>query len=336
MDRSCSPATKIALFRSLFRGREDVYPRRFVSRKTGKSGYQPACGNEWVQGLCRKPAIKCSACLNQRFLPVTDKVVSWHLTGKDDVGRNFVMGAYPMLLDETCFFLAMEFDKADWQQDVSTVLQTCRRFNIPAALERSRSGRGGHIWLFFEEAIPAALARKMGAFILTETMEQRPDVGLDSYDRFFPNQDTLPKGGFGNLIALPLQIEPREQGNSLFVDDRFNAYPDQWAFLSSVRRVLRSEIERLVHTAECKGRVVGVDFPAYEETDHAPWIAPPSRRRKDTPIPGPLPKTLELTLGNEIYIAKADLVPGLRNRLLRIADFQNPEFYKALANDLCV
>jgi hypothetical protein len=146
-----------------------------------------------------------------------------------------------------------------------------------------------------------------------------------------PNQDTLPKGGFGNLIALPLQNGPREHGNSVFVDDTFNAYPDQWAFLSSVRRILHNEIEELVRTAERKGRVVGVDFPADAEPDHAPWTAPPSRRRKDTPIPGPLPKTLELTMGNEIYIAKADLVPGLRNRLLRIAAFQNPEFYKAQA-----
>ena len=329
MDRSSSPVTKIALFRSLFRGRDDVYPRRFESRKTGKRGYQPVCGNEWVHGLCRKPAIKCTACLNQRFLPVTDEVVSRHLTGKDDVGRDFVMGVYPMLRDETCFFLAMDFDKADWQQDASAVLKTFRRFGIPAAIERSRSGRGGHVWMFFAEAIPAALARKLGAFILTETMEQRPDVGLDSYDRFFPNQDTLPKGGFGNLIALPLQNAPRERGNSVFVDDGFNAYPDQWAFLSSVRRVLRNEIERLVHTAERKGRVVGVDFPADEEPVLTPWRAPPSRLRNDTPIPGPLPKTLELTIGNEIYIAKADLVPGLRNRLLRIAAFQNPEFYKA-------
>jgi superfamily II DNA or RNA helicase/very-short-patch-repair endonuclease len=171
----------------------------------------------------------------------------------------------------------------------------------------------------------------MGAFILTETMEQRPDVGLDSYDRFFPNQDTLPKGGFGNLIALPLQKGPREHGNSVFVDDTFTVYPDQWAFLSSIRRILRNEIEGLVRTAERKGRVIGVDFPDDEELDHTPWTAPPSRRRKDTPIPGPLPKTLELTMGNEIYIAKADLAPGFRNRLLRIAAFQNPEFYKAQA-----
>ena len=329
VDRASSPAAKIALFRSLFRGRDDAYPRRFESHKTGKSGYQPVCGNEWVHGLCQKPALKCSACLNQRRLPVTDEVVSWHLTGKDDVGRDFVMGVYPMLRDETCFFLAMDFDKADWQQDVSMVLQTFHRFSIPAALERSRSGRGGHIWVFFEEAIPATLARKMGAFILTETMEQRPEIGLDSYDRLFPNQDTLPKGGFGNLIALPLQNGPRAQGNSLFVDDRFNPYPDQWAYLSSVRRVRRNEIEGLVGTAESKGRVVGVDFPDDVKADHTPWRAPPSRRVREPPIPGLLPKTLELTLGNEIYIAKADLVPALRNRLLRIAAFQNPEIYKA-------
>ncbi len=329
VDRSCLPATKIALFRSLFRGRDDVYPYRFVSRKTGKSGYQPACGNEWVHGVCRKPAIKCSACINQRFLAVTDEVISQHLTGKDEAGRGFVMGVYPMLLDETCLFLAMDFDKADWQQDVGSVLETYRRFGIPVALERSRSGHGGHIWMFFEEAIPATLARKLGAFILTETMEQRPDVGLDSYDRFFPNQDTLPKGGFGNLIALPLQNGSRKQGNSLFVDETFHAYPDQWAFLSSIRRVSLDEIKGMVQTAERKGLVVGVDFP--EGQDQAPWSAPPSRQRKDTPIPGPLPKTLELMLGNEIYIAKADLVPSLRNHLVRIAAFQNPEFYKAQA-----
>lgn len=331
VDRSCLPATKIAFFRLLFRGRDDVYPYRFESRTTGKSGYQPACANEWLKGVCHKPTIKCSACLNQRFLPVTDEVVSKHLTSKDEAGRDFVIGVYPMLLDETCFFLAMDFDKADWQLDVSVVLETFRRFDIPAALERSRSGHGGHVWMFFEEAIPATLARKMAAFILTETMEQRPDVGLDSYDRFFPNQDTLPKGGFGNLIALPLQSGPRKQGNSVFVDEMFNVYPDQWAFLSSVRRIPRSVIEELAHAAERKGRVVGVDYPVNEESDHAPWTEPPSRRRKNPPIPGPLPKTLELTLGNEIYISKADLVPGLCNRLLRIAAFQNPEFYKTQA-----
>ena len=213
-----SPEAKIALFRSFFRGRDDVYPRRFESRRTGKSGYQPACANEWVRGVCEKPRIKCAECPQRRFLPVTNEVTLWHLSGRDDDGRDFVMGVYPMLQDETCFFLAADFDKSHWQEDARAILETCRSMDLATALERSRSGNGGHVWLFFEEAIPAALARRLGSHILTETMERRPDIGLDSYDRFFPNQDTLPQGGFGNLIALPKQKQPRKRGNSVFVD----------------------------------------------------------------------------------------------------------------------
>src|SRR3989338_11219331 len=204
-----SPTDKIALFRSFFKGRDDVYPRRFENHKTKKSGYAPACGNEWVPGVCAKPKIKCLECPHRRFLPVTNEVVQSHLLGVDSRGRDFVMGLYPMLLDETCFFLVADFDKASWQEDAVAFLRTCQQMNLSAALERSRSGNGAHVWLFFSEAIPASLARRLGAHILTETMEQHPDVGLDSYDRFFPNQDTLPKGGFGNLIALPLQKNAR-------------------------------------------------------------------------------------------------------------------------------
>jgi superfamily II DNA or RNA helicase/very-short-patch-repair endonuclease len=328
-----SPAeAKIALFRSLFRGREDVYPRRFESRKTGKAGYSPICGNEWVQGICEKPRIKCSECPHQRFLPVTDDAIRWHLRGQDNQGRDFVMGVYPMLLDETCFFLAADFDKTTWRDDLTAFWETCRQMNLPVALERSRSGKGGHIWFFFNEAVPANLARKMGAHILTETMERRPDIGLDSYDRFFPNQDTLPQGGFGNLIALPLQKRPRESGNSVFLNEQFAPYPDQWEFLSSIRRISRVEVEERVRLAEAKGQVIGVRLaPQDEEDETTPWMAPPSRRRKEAPIAGPLPKTLDLTLGNQIYIAKEALPPALRNRLIRLAAFQNPEFYKAQA-----
>ena len=174
-----SPAElKIRLFRSLFRGREDVYPRRFESRKTGKSGYAPACANEWVRGICEKPRIKCAECPHRRFLPVTDDVIRWHLSGEDAQREPFVAGVYPLLLDETCFFLAVDFDKANWQDDAAAFLAVCQRLELPAALERSRSGRGGHVWLFFEQAIPAALARRLGSHVLTETMEGRPDVGL--------------------------------------------------------------------------------------------------------------------------------------------------------------
>ena len=328
-----SPAkAKIALFRSLFRGREDVYPRRFESPKTGRAGYSPACGNEWVRGICEKPRIKCSECPHQRFLPVTDDVIRWHLCGQDDNGYDFVMGVYPMLLDETCFFLAADFDKATWQDDAAAFLQTCREMNLPAALERSRSGNGGHVWFFFNDAVPAALARKLGAHILTKTMECRPDIGLDSYDRFFPNQDTLPHGGFGNLIALPLQKQPRALGNSVFLDQRFAPLPDQWEFLSSIRKISRRELEEAVRIAEAKGQVIGVRLaPEGEEDEAAPWMAPPSRRRIEASIRGQLPTSLELTLGNQIYIPKESLPPALRNRLIRLAAFQNPEFYKAQA-----
>nr|AQQ74835.1 hypothetical protein [uncultured bacterium] len=219
---------KIDLFRSLFRGRDDVYARRFESRTTGKSGYAPACANEWVQGICEKPRIKCAECPHRRFFPVTDDAIRWHLSGQDDTGRDFVMGVYPMLLDETCFFLAADFDKSTWKEDAAAFLETCRILNVPGALERSRSGNGGHVWIFFDEAISAGLARKLGSHILTETMECRPEVGFESYDRFFPNQDTIPQGGFGNLIALPLQKHARESENSLFLDGNMVPHIDQW------------------------------------------------------------------------------------------------------------
>ncbi len=325
------PPAKIALFRSLFRGREVVYARRFESRKTGRSGYAPACGNEWVRGICEKPRIKCAECPHRRFLPVTDDVIRWHLSGRDDEDQPFVAGVYPMLQDETCFFLAVDFDKAAWREDATALLETCQRLTLPAVLEQSRSGRGGHVWLFFEDAVSAALARKLGSHLLTETMERRPDIGLDSYDRFFPNQDTLPQGGFGNLIALPLQKQPRERGHSAFLNDQLVPHPDQWACLAAVRKIGRTRVEDIVRDAEHRGRVIGVRLPPADDDEEAPWQSPPSRRAKQSPVLGELPATVNLVLGNEVYIPKDGLVPGLRNRLLRVAAFQNPEFYKAQA-----
>ncbi len=323
------PEAKIALFQSLFRGREDVYPRRFESRRTGKSGYQPACDNEWIRGVCEKPRIKCVDCAHRRLLPVTDQAIRWHLSGRDEDGRNFVMGVYPMLRDETCFFLAVDFDKKHWQKDALAFLATCLGMKLAASLERSRSGHGGHVWLFFSEPIAAGLARRLGAMILTETMERRPDIGLDSYDRFFPNQDTLPQGGFGNLIALPLQKQARECGDTEFIDDAGHPYPDQWVYLQSIGKIDRETIENFVHAAEKKGRIVGVRMALIDD-DAEPWTMLPSGRGLSQGDDG-LPENLELTLGDQIYIPKASLTPGLRNRLIRLAAFQNPEFYKAQA-----
>ena len=328
-----SPAhSKIALFRSLFRGREDVYPRRFESLRTGKSGYAPACANEWRPRVCEKPRIKCAVCPNRQFLPVTDDVIRRHLTGTDDAGEPFTIGVYPMLLDETCRLLAVDFDGKTWRDDASAYLATCTRRGVPAALERSRSGNGGHVWLFFDTAVAAGLARRLGALLLTETMDGRPDLGFRSYDRFFPSQDTLPRGGFGNLIALPLQGKPRKSGNSMFVDTDLNPFNDQWAYLSQLGRVPASRAESLVREAEKDGRVLGVKAVESDELlASAPWKAPPSRRPRDPPVTGPLPEAVEMVLGDGIYIPKQDLPPGIVTRLMRLAAFQNPEFYRAQA-----
>ena len=333
VSRRSSAESKIALFRSLFRGREDLYPRRFESMASGRSGYAPACSNEWRPGVCEKPRIKCADCHNRRFLPVTDQVVRWHLSGADDDGKSFTMGVYPMLLDESCRFLAVDFDGKRWSDDANAYLAICARRGVPATLERSRSGNGGHIWLFFDEAVSAGLARRLGALLLTEAMDDRPDLGFRSYDRFFPSQDTLPRGGFGNLIALPLQREPRKAGNSVFVDADLNPFADQWAHLSQLGRITSKQAESLVEQAEKNGRVLGVRTvtPDDDRFAAAPWNAPPSRRPIEPAVTEPIPDNLEIVLADRVYIPKEDLPPSIVTRLMRLAAFQNPEFYRAQA-----
>lgn len=329
-----SETEKIALFGSLFRGREDVYPRRFESKRTGKSGYQPVCRNEWIRPLCRKPKVKCGECDNRNFEPLTDDVFRNHLTGKnptDRYQREFVIGIYPMLLDETCWFLAVDFDKETWIDDAGAYMKTCDKFHVPAYLERSRSGNGGHVWIFFSQPVPAKLARQLGSFMLTQAMENRPEMGFDSYDRFFPSQDTMPKGGFGNLIALPLQKKAREKGNSIFIDENSEGFADQWLFLSVVQKMSLDLVQSVVENAAHKGGILGVRFVSTEEDEISPWLYSPSGRRPDMVIQGPLPEKIDLVLGNQVFISKEGLPPVLKNRLIRLAAFQNPEFYKAQA-----
>lgn len=325
-----SSQDKIALFRSLFRGRDDVWARRFENRRTGKSGYAPACANEWIRGLCEKPRVKCATCTHRRFLPLTAEVIRRHLSGGDESGTPLIIGLYPMLLDETCFVLAADFDKESWRDDATAFREACHRLGLPVALERSRSGNGAHVWLFFDEPVPAALARQLGAHILTETMERRPEIGFDSYDRFFPNQDTMPRGGFGNLIALPLQKEARERGNTLFLDDDLAPWPDQWAFLSSLPRTGRARVEEVVQRASRAGRVIDLRLPPDDESEAAPWATLSPRRTRRSLLGDP-PESLDLVLADELYVAKEALPPALRNRVLRLAAFQNPEFYRAQA-----
>ena len=325
---------KIKLFRSLFKGREDVFPRRFENIKTGKSGYAPVCRNEWVAGICQKPKIACRDCNFRAFVPVSDEIIRDHLKGNDPndrVGRDFTIGVYPLLTDETCWFLAVDFDKSTWAEDAKAFLDTCVSYQVPAALERSRSGNGGHVWIFFEAPVLAVMARKLGALLLTSTMNWRPEIGLDSYDRLFPSQDTLPWGGFGNLIALPLQKKPRERNNSVFVDQDLNIYPDQWDFLSSIQKMTFHDLERIVKNVQDEGEITGVRAVVLNENEDEPWKLTPSRKHKESPITGPLPEHLDLVISNQIYIEKEGLPAPLRNRIIRLAAFQNPEFYKAQA-----
>lgn len=150
-----------------------------------------------------------------------------------------------MLTDETCLFLCADFDEESFKEDVSAFRKTCEEFDIPVSIEISRSGNGPHAWIFFDKPISASIARKLGSGILTRTME-KSNLSFKSYDRFFPNQDTMPKGGFGNLVALPLQGNARENGNSLFVDESFIPYPDQWAYLSSIQRIPIEKVDNLI------------------------------------------------------------------------------------------
>src|SRR5207247_7859601 len=224
----------------------------------------------------------------RKFRPLTDEVVRGHLVG------DHTLGIYPLLQDETCWFLAVDFDKKTWQKDAAAFLTVCCELNVPAAPERSRSGNGGHVWIFFDRAIPATTARKLGCAILTRVMESRHQVGLDSYDRLFPNQDTMPKGGLGNLIALPLQKLPREVGNSLFVDAQFNPYPDQWSFLATIHRMSSSAIEGLVEEAARRGDVIGVRISLTDQDQADPWTLPPSRKRLERLVQGPLPERVQV------------------------------------------
>jgi superfamily II DNA or RNA helicase len=322
--RPVTPAEKVALFRSLFRGRDDVFPLAWSNPRKGTRGYSPACSNEWQRGICEKPRVKCGQCPHQAFRRVTDKEVLDHLQGRQ------VMGVYPLLQDERCHLLAVDFDKDGWRDDVLAFAETCRAIGVPAAVERSRSGNGAHAWFFFEAAVPALLARRVGCYLLTETMTCRPALGMASYDRLFPNQDTMPKGGLGNLIALPLQHEARQRGNTVFIDDGMRPFDDQWAFLSSVSKIPVRSVELIAREAHRQGRVVGARFSGIAE-EGAPWLRPPSGA-PSRPAPGAvLTGPVRVVEAQRLFIERGDLPPAFVNQLRHLAAFQNPEFYKKQA-----
>ena len=280
---------KIALFRSLFHGRDDVHAVRWEGAN-GKHGYSPASIRNWdaLRSLPKSEWKKRDKETRQ-LLPLTDEAIHSHLSGK------ITIGVYPLLPGETCWFVAVDFDGTAWREDSAAFIETCREWQVPAALERSRSGNGAHVWVFFTIPISAALARSFASALLTSTMQRRHQLGLRSYDRLFPNQDTMPNGGFGNLIALPLQKAPRRSGYSVFLDDSLEPISDQWSFLARIQRVDRPTLERIVRDAEKTGNVIGVrmSFVEHEDVDD-PWLLPPSGRKPEQSVCGKLPEQLEL------------------------------------------
>lgn len=312
---------KVALFRRLFRGRTDLYPVRWENSTTGKSGYSPVCANDRRHGICEKPRIKCADCNHRQMKPLSDQVIYEHLAGKCTIG------VYPLLTDDTCHFLAADFDEAEWREDAKAFFQSCCELGVPAALEISRSGNGAHAWIFFTGTVSARDARRMGTAIISHTCARTRQLKLESYDRLFPNQDSMPKGGFGNLIALPLQKVPRERGCSVFVDGNLRPYRDQWAFLATIQPMSAHDIEPTILRATGNSHPLDVTF-IDEEDQKEPWKRPSSDTKK---LVGPMPKSLTVTVANQVYFEKKQLPQSLANRLIRLAAFQNPEFYRKQA-----
>jgi len=260
------------------------------------------------------------------LIPLSDAAIYAHLTG------DHTIGVYPLLEDDTCHFLAVDFDEADWQEDAKAFMLSCHELGVPAALEISRSGRGAHAWVFFGGRVSARDARRLGTAIISHTCSRTRQLKLASYDRLFPNQDTMPKGGFGNLIALPLQKHPRENGCSVFVDAELKPHGDQWAFLASIQPMAPHDIEPTILRAI--GGTHPLDVTFIDDEDLAtPWKRATATSTK---LAGTMPAALSVTLANLIYFEKAKLPQALANRLIRLAAFQNPEFYKAQAMRMSV
>jgi superfamily II DNA or RNA helicase len=321
VDNTSDSSAKIHLFMSLFKGRSDVYAKRWENKNKGISGYSPVCLNQWQAGVCKKPKISCSKCENKDYAALDEDAIENHLRG------NIVAGVYPMLQDETCHFLAVDFDEADWQNDISVFRDICIELSIPFAVERSRSGNGGHVWFFFEAHVSAALARKFGTTLLTAAMNKRHEIQFKSYDRLFPSQDTMPKGGLGNLIALPLQKTAREKSNSEFIDEHFQSYEDQWAFLSTIQRISHNRIEEVISEIG-EGNELGVLKQDEEEGPEKPWETSKTKielQRDD------FPERIEIVRANMLFIPKEGISQKAMNRLKRFASFKNPMFYKQQA-----
>ena len=306
---------KIKIVMDYFRGRDDVFAFRLINKNNGSSYYMPACLNAWKENVCNlKMKKKCNSCQYKVSKPLTKDVVFNHMYGDKTIG------IYPLLEDNTCYFLAFDFDNKKNDKSIANevlaFVSICDLYNIPVALERSRSGKGIHIWIFFKEKVKAVVARKLGSLILSKTMEII-NLSISSFDRMFPNQDFLPKGGYGNLIALPFQKEPSKYGNTLLVDRNFMPIQNPIQYLSTIHKLSMQEV--LLCIEKISGETIDI---GHEVLNVQEELVVKNNKSID------YPKSIQVILRDMIYIDKANLSGAVKFNFRRLATFANPEFYK--------
>ena len=336
VSKNSTPQEKINLFKSLFIGREDVFALRWFNAKSGKSGYSPVCENKWQSGKCDMKKYSCADCPFKLPVRLSDQYIFNHLAGRDSACRD-VIGLYPLMEGDLCQFLALDFDNhgnniSQWKSDILAVKKVCNGYSIPSYMEISRSGNGAHLWIFFSEKVPAKQARNLGTNLLKAAMKQNHSISFESFDRMFPNQDEMPKGGYGNLIALPLQGHSVKQGHSVFVDDDFNSFDDQWVYLSSVQKLKEKDLNRAVKELLA---VTGDFHVRRNEDDENKQVSSINKvafnlESKKEVIKDDFTEPVQITLSNQIYIKKKGISEHALGIIRRTAVFLNPEYFKKL------
>ena len=324
-------------FMMFCRGRKDLYDLRYTNPKTGKNGYYTQCFNRWDRGchIQKKDGVRCKDCELRAYKPVTLPLIKAHMNGTDPNG-NDVVAIYPMLENNLCQLLVFDFDNHAkgaeqedyaniddrWKEEINALRRICKNLDVDAVVERSRSGRGAHLWIFFKEMIPARLARKFGFALLEKGAESVNLKSFKYYDRMIPTQDALPEGGLGNVIALPLQGMALKFGNSAFVDENWNAYEDQLKVLAGTRRLTRQEIEDYLSLWYSTG------FTSEDNGTDAPWD-------KNSEIEaGSVKGVVRIVLADRIYIDSSGMSNKTKRQLRRMATFSNKQYFQNQAMDM--
>ena len=319
------------------RGRKDVYDLRYTNPKTGKNGYYTQCFNRWDRDchIQKRDGVRCKDCELRAYKPITLPLIKAHMTGTDPNG-NDVVAIYPMLENNLCQLLVFDFDNHakgaeqddhaniddSWKEEINALRRICKNLDVDAVVERSRSGRGAHLWIFFKEMIPARLARRFGFALLEKGAESVNLKSFRYYDRMIPTQDVLPDGGLGNVIALPLQGLALKSGNSAFVDDNWNAYEDQLKVLAGTRRLTRQEIEDYLSLWYSAGSV------SEDDGNDTPWD-------KSTEIEsGGVDGVVHIVLSDSIYIDSSGMTNKTKRQLRRMATFSNKQYFQNQAMDI--